>query len=90
MATITFDTLEFDKKLLAAGFTAKQAETLTHELAKIIDDGMVTKDYLNTKFSEVDIRLATLKTELIRWVLGTTISLAGIMIAFISMLKFLH
>ena len=123
MTAITFDTLEFDKKLLQAGFTDQQAETLTHELAKIINEKTVTKNYLDNKFNEldhkfagklneldskftakfaevdakfaevdarVDVRLANLKAELIKWGLGIAGTQAGIIIAFISMVKFLH
>jgi hypothetical protein len=50
MTAIIFDTLAFDKKMIAAGFSEKQAEELTKALAEIIDDKVATrKDVLELK-----------------------------------------
>ena len=43
MTAVAFDTLKFSKKLVAAGFTEKQAETLAEEQAALMDDRLATK-----------------------------------------------
>ena len=53
MNTVTFDTLNFSKRLEQAGFTREQAEALASEQAKLIEDGLATKRDLK----ELEIRL---------------------------------
>ena len=47
MTTITFDTLNFSKRLKSAGFTEEQAEALSEaqktSLAEVMDNSMATK-----------------------------------------------
>lgn len=79
--TTTFDTLEFEKKLEKAGFEGKQAEALTKAIAEIVsEDKVVSRQYL-------DLRLAELKHELIKWMFGMFIGQAAIII---SCIKFIH
>jgi hypothetical protein len=46
MTTISFDTLAYAKKLMAAGFTQQQAEVQAEALKDIIDDTLSTKQDL--------------------------------------------
>ena len=43
MTAVVFDTLKFSKRLIEAGFTEKQAETLAEEQAALIDEQLATK-----------------------------------------------
>jgi hypothetical protein len=43
MTAIYFDTLEYVKSLVKAGFTEKQAETLAKEQTKLIKEDLATK-----------------------------------------------
>ena len=56
-----FDTLKYTKRALAAGFSQQQAEFQAEELATIINDSLVTKDYFNTELhrqlTDLEIRL---------------------------------
>ena len=63
MATITFDTLEFTRKLRDAGFDEKQAEAVVRVMASA-QDSLVTRDYLDSKI------------EPIKWMMGVLIGLA--------------
>lgn len=45
-ATISFDTLAYAKKLIAAGFTQQQVEVQAEALAGILDDKLSTKQDL--------------------------------------------
>jgi len=82
MATLTFDTHEFVKKLKGAGFSEEQAEILT-ELQKTtvlntleqarhdyeLDD-LATKRDLREMELRLELKIAENKAELIRWVVG--------------------
>ena len=57
MATITFDTHEFVKKLQSVGFTQEQAEVFAAEHRRIIEDALVTKDHLDMRLRELEYRL---------------------------------
>lgn len=50
--TQLFDTLKYTKRAKAAGFTEQQAEFQAEELATVINDSLVTKDYLDSKLKE--------------------------------------
>ncbi len=43
MSALAFDTLKFSKKLVAAGFTEKQAEALADEQRSLITNELATK-----------------------------------------------
>lgn len=58
--TLTFDTLAYSKKLIAAGFTQQQAEVQAEALSEIIDERIATKqDILDLKrdMKEMELRL---------------------------------
>jgi len=66
MATVTFDTHKFVRRLREAGFEENQAEALTDALRFAIDDSeLVTR-------KDLQIELAPIKSDLtvIKWMLG--------------------
>ena len=73
MATITFDTLAYAKKLRNAGFTELQAEVAAEaqkETIEVVITELETR-HLNEMATKRD--LAETKAELIRWVVGVGI-----------------
>jgi hypothetical protein len=77
------DTLTFANKLKKAGVPRDQAET--H--AQLLSETLVTPYYLDTKLAEVSVKIAELKTELIRWVLAAAIAQTSIIL---SCMKLIH
>jgi hypothetical protein len=72
MATITFDTHKFVRKLEEAGFDQKQAEGLTEAMRAAIEESeLVTK-------KDLQIELAPIKADLnlLKWMMGALIALA--------------
>ncbi|MDP3332145.1 MAG: DUF1640 domain-containing protein [Methylococcaceae bacterium] len=72
MATITFDTHKFVRKLKEAGFEEKQAEALTEAMQAVIHESeLVTKQ-------DLQIELAPIKADinLMKWMLGAILGLA--------------
>lgn len=86
-----FDTLSYANTLKKVGVPENQAETHAQLLSEVILNKIVNPPYLDTKFAElyakVDIKIAELKAELIRWVLGAAIAQISIIL---SCMKLIH
>jgi len=70
MSTITFDTLDFTRKLRDAGFDEKQAEAVVRVIAEA-QSALVTREHFDTK-----IELLRAENANTRWMLGVIIALA--------------
>jgi hypothetical protein len=57
MASITFDTHEFIKRLKSVGFTEEQAEVFAAEHRKVIEENLVTKEHLDMRLRELEYRM---------------------------------
>jgi primosomal protein N'' len=57
MSTAYFDTLQYAKALVKAGFTERQAETLVEEQSKLVRKDLVTKSYLDQEVKLLEQRL---------------------------------
>lgn len=75
-----FNTVALMDTLVEGGFSETQAKALASALFQLIDSHLVTKDYL-------DMRLASLKSELIQWMCGILVVQAG---ATALLFKLLH
>ena len=57
MATITFDTHAYIKRLKAVGVSEEQAEVQAETLAELINNQLVTKQYMDMRLTELELRL---------------------------------
>ena len=57
MGAVLFDTLSYSKKLKEAGVPEKQAEVQAEALAEIVNDRIVTKEFLTQQLKELEYRL---------------------------------
>lgn len=57
MNGVAFDTLGYAKRLEEAGFTRQQAEVQANALREVIDERLVTKDYLDARLRELEYKL---------------------------------
>ncbi|OQY43329.1 MAG: DUF1640 domain-containing protein [Desulfobacteraceae bacterium 4572_87] len=78
MATTTFDSLAYMKKLKVAGFTEQQAEAQTETFAEIIEERLITKQDLK----ELEV---SLKRDMKGLELRLTLRLGSMMAASIAM-----
>ncbi len=92
MSTLVFDTHAFIKRLRGAGFTEEQAEIFADEHRKLIEDRLATKQDLKEvemriKESEtkLETRMAELKAELIKWMIGLLFAQAAFIVAMIKL-----
>ena len=76
---ITFDTLAYAKKFIAAGFTQQQAEAQAETFAEIIEEQLVSKQYL-------DLRLSETKADIIKWVAAMLVAQAAIVATLVKLL----
>jgi hypothetical protein len=77
MSVALFDTHAYIKKMKAVGFTEEQAEVQAETVADLINERLVTK-------ADLDLRIAELKTELVKWMLGIA---AGQIALLVTLLK---
>ncbi|MEW6418620.1 MAG: DUF1640 domain-containing protein [Nitrospirota bacterium] len=80
---IPFDTHEYVKKLKAAGVPENQAEVHAEAIAKLVDERLVTKQYLDMRLAELK---ADITRELIKWILGVSAAQAALIVAILKLL----
>ena len=68
MATVTFDTLKYSKRLVEAGYTQQQAEAAAEVQKEVLNE---TLD--STLATKEDIRRLELELAVMKWMLGTVL-----------------
>lgn len=76
---ISFDTLAYAKKLIAAGVSSNQAEVQAEALADIVDERLATKQDLK----ELESRMTA---NIIKWVAGMLVAQAAIVATLVKLL----
>ena len=86
MATITFDTHKFIRKLEAAGFRTEQAEVIAEAqkevFAEALDSTLATKADIETVRREI----LEAKADIIKWLAGLLIAQAAVVAALVKLL----
>ena len=81
MSTITFDTLEFTRKLRDAGFDERQAEAVVRVIADA-QGQLVTREHFDAKIENLDTRmdnrfaLMDAKIDKQSWTMGVLIAIS--------------
>jgi hypothetical protein len=76
MSTLTFGTLKFSERLIAAGVPDAHVKAEAAALSEVLQihlKDVVTKDNLDYKLAEV-------KADLIKWVVGLALAQSGLLI----------
>jgi len=87
MTALTFDTLMFAKRLIEAGVPKKQAEVQAEAMKEIVEDKIATKQDLDGLKLTLALKMAEQKSELIKWMLGTSAAQAAIIISCLKLVK---
>ena len=81
MATITFDTLRYSKKLIEAGYTPQQAEAAAEVqkevLSEVLDTTLATREDINgidKKIAKIEAEIVSIKC-MIGFVVGGIVAL---------------
>jgi hypothetical protein len=84
MAHVAFDTLKLAQRLESAGLPPKQAQEMASAFSDTIGETVVSREYL-------DLRLAELKAEILKWMLSTvgiqTIVIIGAIAALVRLVR---
>ena len=86
MATVTFDTLKFTKKLEAAGVEPAQAEAMAEAFSEATSQELVTRDYLDIKLADLRMELREMKVDIIKWMTGALIAQAAVIATLVKLL----
>ena len=72
MATITFDTLKYSKRLIEAGYTQQQAEAAAEVqkevLSEVLDTTLATREDIHS----IDLKIARIEADIValKWMVG--------------------
>jgi hypothetical protein len=74
MSTVTFDTLDFTRRLREAGFDERQAESVVRVIADA-QSTLVTREHFDARTETLEVRLDA-KIDKLSWMMGILIALA--------------
>ncbi len=83
MASLTFDTFENVKRLKAVGFTEEQAAEQTKIIAELVDERLVTRQYLDEWLAVLE---ADVTAKIIKWVAGMLVAQVAIVATLVKLL----
>ena len=87
MTTTTFDTLQFVRRLKAAGFAEPQAEALTEAVKDaVVSAEVVTKADLREAEARLEAKLEAATASLVKWLAGLLLVQAGVVAALVRLL----
>jgi hypothetical protein len=77
MATITFDTLKFAKKLEKAGLPQEQAEAIAEAFKEASAEAEVAT---KRDVEHLEIKIAEMKFDLLKWIVGMSLAQFSVLI----------
>lgn len=77
--SVIFDTHEFIKGAIDAGFEPKEAEYLARQATQVLKTNLVTKDDLHTE-------IITAKFDLLKWIIMALVAQGGLVVALVKFL----
>lgn len=83
---IVFDTHRFIRNLIASGFTERQAEALADEQAQLLNGNLATKADLATVKSDLEVKIANVKSDLLKWMFAALIAQGGVIVTLVTLL----
>ena len=84
---MTIDTLEYVKKLEAAGVDRKAAEAQAEALRGAIEDELATKSDIVRLEAKLDFKIAELRAEIMKYMVAQTFVMAGIVFALLRFVR---
>ncbi|WDN90528.1 hypothetical protein BuS5_03499 [Desulfosarcina sp. BuS5] len=83
MTSLAFDTFENVKRLKAVGFTEEQAAEQTKIIAELVEERLVTRQYLDERLAVLE---ADVTSKIIKWVAGMLVVQAAIVATLVKLL----
>jgi len=86
MTSVAFDTLGYFEKLPSAGVPEPQAKAHADAMRGLVEERLATKGDLRELEMRLDLRLAELKGDLVKWVAGMLVAQAAVVAALVKLL----
>ena len=83
MTSLAFDTFENVKRLKAVGFTEEQAAEQTKIIAELVEERLVTRQYLDERLAVLE---AGVTAKIIKWIAGMLVAQAAIVATLVKLL----
>lgn len=88
MSTISFDTHEFIKTLQEAGFEPRQAEAVSRAFKAASGEAeLATKRDIDSLRMDITLKMAELKADTIKWMVGLSLAQLGLLIGILLKLS---
>lgn len=88
MSALTFDTHEFIKTLTESGFETRQAEAVSKAFKAASGEAeLATKRDLEVMGMELTLKMAELKADTIKWMVGLSLAQLGLLIGILLKLS---
>jgi len=88
---VVFDTYNYVKRLKAVGMPEAQAEVQAEAIATLVDENLVTRQHFDARMRELELtferRIAEVKADLIKWVLGISAAQAALLVTLLRLTK---
>ncbi len=81
-----FDTHEFIKDAVDAGFETKAAEFLARKASKVLQTDLATKTDLGALESRLQTQIVAAKFDLMKWIIMALIAQAGLVVTLVKLL----
>jgi hypothetical protein len=81
-----FNMVAFMDALVESGFSDKQAKGLASAMFELIDSNLVTKNHLDMRMAELRMEMASLKADMIQWMVGLLVVQSGLIAALFKLL----
>ncbi len=87
MATITFDTHKFIRRLETSGFTLEQAEAVAEAFREASGEAeLATRQDLRELNLHLEAKINDIKFDLVKWIAGMLLAQAGLVAALVKLL----
>jgi len=88
---VVFDTYNYVKRLKAVGMPEAQAEVQAEAIPTQVDENLVTTQQIDARIRELELpyepRIAEVKADLIKWVLGISAAQAALIVTLLRLSK---
>jgi hypothetical protein len=87
MTASAFDTLGYFEKLKAAGVPEQQAKIHADTMRELIEDKLLTKKDLVDAKKDLQIMIAELKHDLLKWIIGLAFAQTALVVTLLRIIK---
>ena len=84
--SVIFDTHEFVKGAIDAGFEQREAEYLARQASHALKTNLATKADLHATKTDLHAEIVTAKFDLLKWIIMALVAQGGLVVALVKLL----